>query len=391
MTHGTGTPPAYRTAKRPGRRVLPGRFAYLFATCLFALAGPALAAASEVRIGLAAPFTGRMAPVGHAIQKALEAAIAEANAEDGLSGSPLALVVADDGCAGATAEGSAATLIAERVAVVLGHPCSGAATRAAARYGEAGLLLVAVGARHPDVTDANPGAPVLRLAGRDDRQGEAAARWLIAHARERRIAIVHDRTSYARAIADRAKAALESAGVTALTVLPIAAGNRDYATAVGAIAEARAEALLFAGFVEEAAILVAGLAEQGLTMPVLGTDSLATAAFADLAARSPAPVQILLPALPRPRATDSGGNDETGETHALAAQARAAFEAWLTTARRIGTTETRAMHRALRDTPAETQTLGPLRFDEKGDLVGEDFVPATAGTGPGNAPWVRTR
>lgn len=374
---------------------LPGRFlqgtvATLIAACLFAPLSAGVGSASDVHVGLAIPLTGRMAPAGLVMRSALETAVAEANAKGGVSGTRIELVVADDGCSGATAEGSAASLIAESPAVVIGHPCSGAATKAASRYGAANVLLIAVGARHPDVTAAHGGQPILRLAGRDDRQGQAAARWLSAHARERPIAIVHDRTGYARAIADRAKAALEARDGTPVAVHPITSGNREYETTVAAIANARAGAILFAGFADEAAILLSGLAARGLEIPFLGTDSLATAAFAEAAARTPMPVEILLPAGPQPRiaSTDAPNDpDDTqgSEPRRLAAYTRAAFEAWLTTARRIGTTDPLATYRALRDTQTDTATLGPLRFDENGDLVGEDFEPAAAA----GSRWVR--
>lgn len=346
------------------------------------LAPNAEASTREIKIGLAVPLTGRMAQVGIAMQRALESAVSDANTAGGVDGAPIALVVANDGCASSVAAGSAATLAAEQVAVVIGHPCSGAATAAAKHYGEANRLFIAVGARHPDVTSAYPTAPVLRLAGRDDRQGDAAARWLIDRAPSRRIAIVHDRTAYARAILDRAQSVLSALGSPPATVLPIVAGNRDYTETLDAIADARIEAVLFAGFVEEAIILIAGLAESGRRIPLLGTDSLATAAFASFAQRASLPIEILLPT-ERPPGTSAEtapvGDDAAPERETLyAASTRAAFEAWLATVRRLGSTDAALAHRALIETPVHTDALGSVRFDEAGDLIGNAFVPASA-------------
>lgn len=352
------------------------------------LSSPAI---SEIGIGLAAPLSGHMAPMGRAMQEALETAIAELNAAGGVNGASLTLTVADDGCAGAPAEGAAATLIASGVALVIGHPCSGAATKAARLYRESGVLLIAVGARHPDVTRENAAGPVvLRLAGRDDRQGEAAARWLLARAPERRVAIVHDRTAYARAIAASAKAALQAAGVERIALLPIVAGNRDYSGTIAEIRATRAEAVLFAGFADEAAILAAGLAAQGPAIPLLGTDTLATPGFADVARDARIPIQVLLPVEPRPRAGDHAHRDAAPETEthpASAAHAQGALEAWVAAVRRIAGTDAAAAGRALREAPVETKTLGALRFDDNGDLVSEAFVPASAHGGR----WVRER
>ncbi|WP_158412861.1 branched-chain amino acid ABC transporter substrate-binding protein [Hyphomicrobium nitrativorans] len=268
-----------------------------------------LPAAADIRVGLAAPLSGPMAPIGRAMRSTLEAAIREANTSGGLSDKRLTLVVADDACSGATAEQAAASLIQDRPALVIGHPCSGAATRAAALYRQAGVLLIAVDARHPDVTKGGAADPlVLRLAGRDDRQGDAAARWLIQHAPAGRVAIVHDRTAYARAIATRTKAILDAANVGSIVDLGIVAGKRDYPEIVTEIRAARAEAVFFAGFPDEAAIVAAGLAENGPTIPFLGTDSLATPGFADIARRTPNPIHVLLPS--NPHALASGADAE---------------------------------------------------------------------------------
>lgn len=360
----------------------PRRLAMHLATGAFALLAFAQPTAADVRVGLAAPLSGPMAPVGRAMQSALEAAIAEANASGGLADTRLTLVIADDGCAGPAAEGAATTLIDAQAVVVIGHPCSAAAAKAAGLYRQAGVLLIAVGARHPDVTkEGAADTLVLRLAGRDDRQGEAAARWLIERAPRRRIAIVHDRTAYARAIASSAKAILEAAHVEGIADLAIVAGNRDYRETIAEIRAARAEAVLFAGFPDEAAIIATGLAENGPAIPFLGTDSLATPGFAEMARRLPTPIHVLLPSDPPALARVEGAHA------APATGARAAFEAWLLTARRIGTTEAAATGRAFREHAIDTPTRGTLRFDGNGDLVGEAFVPASA---VGNG-WVREK
>ncbi|MGE0022910.1 MAG: ABC transporter substrate-binding protein [Hyphomicrobium sp.] len=345
-----------------------------------ALGAPALA---EIRVGVAVPLSGRMAGVGLAMERALEAAIAEANAAGGVLGDTLTLLVEDDGCARATAEGAAAVLIAQKPAVVIGHPCANAAAATATLYGSRDVLLIAVGPRHPDVTRVKPAPAVspLRLAGRDDRQGAAAAAWLLAHAPARRIAIIHDRTAYARAIADGAAAALAAEGAAAAPlVLPIVANRHDYADALAKLNEGQIEAVLFAGYADEGAIVVAGLERLGLAVPVLGSDVLATERFADIAEHAKIAIEVLLPvglaaidALP-------------GDAERRAAEARGAFEAWLATVQATGSLDARAVSSAMRDRPIATRTLGEIRFDQDGDLDAPAFAAASARAGR----WVLT-
>ena len=326
-----------------------------------------------------------MAPTGLAMQRALEAAVAEANATGGVLGQRLVLSVEDDGCASATAQGAANTLLAGNPALVVGHPCSSAAISARPLYGQAGVLLIAVGARHPDVTRLSAPAPLLRLAGRDDRQGEAAARWLLSHAPSQRVALVHDRTGYARAILDGAVAGLKAAGVDPVSLLPIVAGKPDYEEIALRLKEDRVEALFFAGYPDEAAIIVARLAALGVDIPILGSDALATPEFARTASQSGQRIAVLLPSELSPAAAkDASSPEDLNEAASAGLRARSAFEAWLETVNKLGTFDGTALAQALRGAPIRTPSLGEIGFDANGDLDAPAFAPAS----PRGGRWI---
>jgi branched-chain amino acid transport system substrate-binding protein len=350
----------------------------LAAAAALGFSAPSTVAAGEILVGLAVPLTGRMAAVGHSMQSALERAISEANAAGGVLGQPLVLAIEDDGCATTTAEGAAQALLRQMPALVIGHPCSNAAVAAAVLYGQAGVLLIAVGPRHPDVTRTTAGvtAPALRLAGRDDRQGAIAAAWLLDNAPERRVAIVHDRTAYASAIVDGAVAELRSAAVVPVALISIAAGKRDYDDVAAKLGQSRAEAVLFAGFPEEAQILVTAIDKRGLGLPMLSPDATATPEFADFAGRAQTRVQVLLPA-ELPPLVENGSDDVA----APGGRARGALEAWVAMARKTGSTEGRVLAGALRGERIATPSLGEIRFDASGDLEAQPFVTATARAG----------
>lgn len=333
---------------------------------------------AEVRVGIAVPLTGRMAPVGIAIERALRDAIAEANANGGIHGQPITLEIADDGCTTAVGEGAARRLIAQRPALVIGHPCANAAVPAAPLYGGADVLLMVVGARHPDVTRANDSvkANVLRLAGRDDRQGEAAAGWLLAHAPAQRVAIVHDRTQYARTLADATAAALAQAGVTSPTVLSLKAGRPEYDEVARALRDSGAEALFFAGYPDEAAILNAALERLGSALSMLGSDSLATDAFAETVESSRARIEVLMPA-----AITGASLSPSTDAERLSLEARAAFEVWMEGAGKIGSIDAQAISRALREGAVSTPSLGVIRFDAHGDVIAPSFAAANVRAG----------
>ena len=62
---------------------------------------------------------------------------------------------------------------------------------------------------HPQLTAKRAGPTIFRLAGRDDRQGVAAAHLIARDFKGQKVALVQDRTLYARSIFDQAMAELK--------------------------------------------------------------------------------------------------------------------------------------------------------------------------------------
>ena len=93
--------------------------------------GSSMAWANDViKIGLAGPHTGDLAPYGLPTKAAAEMVVAEVNAAGGINGKKVVLVPGDDQCKPELATNVATKLVSEGVKVVIGHACSGA-TKAA--------------------------------------------------------------------------------------------------------------------------------------------------------------------------------------------------------------------------------------------------------------------
>jgi branched-chain amino acid transport system substrate-binding protein len=274
-------------------------------------------------------------------------------------GERVGLIVEDDGCDGSKAAAIAKTIVDRRPAVVIGHPCSGAAAAAAPLYAAAGVVFIAAGVRHPVLTEKRTGPMVFRLAGRDDRQGEAAAHWLGLKSPGGRIGLIHDRTRYGRAIAEDTARSLKAAGFAPLPMLTIVAGRQDYDAIARRLKEARAEAVLFAGYPAEARVILDGFRREGLDARVLGSDSLATQEFADTAGADPERLRVLM-----------------AHNLDVAALTRGAVEAWADGVRQANTFESGEVAGALSRITAKTSALGPISFDEKGDARIVSFAPA---------------
>lgn len=358
------------------------------------------------RIAIAAPLAGRHADLGREIMAGVEIALERA-AVAGQDLSDVATILSeDDGCDAGRGEAAARNLARLRPDVVIGHPCAGAAIAAARIYAEAGVLFIATGVRHPALTDARAGPLVFRLAGRDDRQGEAAAKALAQMAPGGRIAIVHDRTAYARRILDGTADALKRRGLVLDAVVPIVAGRRSYDAEIVRLAAMRPEAILFAGYPAEAAVLLVGLRNAGLGAPLVATDAVATKEFANVISETlgeGAGVSVLVNAEPWRSLVDDDKAliplPDRGSATAVLARAAvgvaagpdlktladAGVTAWLAAARLGESRDAAAIGAALQGPQGLQTSAGALSFDEKGDARLDSFMPARLAAGQWSA------
>lgn len=326
------------------------------------------AALAELAVVVAGPATGRHAET---------LPVMVDGARRGAGGHSVRITDVDDGCEAARAEGAARMIVAAKPDLVIGHPCPAAAIAAAKVYAAAGVVFIALGVRHADLTDKRAGPTIFRLAGRDDRQGQAAASELLALAPQGRIAIVQDRTAYARALTAAVTAEIAARKLPAPLVVPIVAGRRDYDADLLKLKAAPPDAIFFAGYPSEAAVVLRGLRKAHLSAPLIASDANATEDFAATVATSDGKDPVVKVMV---RAPNSGGLDATE----LRRAATRALSAWLG----IGEASTPAEIVARLTTPTAMDNNGDaLVFDAKGDARIPSFsaVPLVAGRWPRSA------
>jgi branched-chain amino acid transport system substrate-binding protein len=314
--------------------------------------------AAQSSIIVAGPATGRHAGTLQAMLTGARKVAVEGHVTD-----------VDDGCDAARAEGAARMIAAMRPDVVVGHPCPAAAIAAARVYAEAGVLFIALGVRHPDLTAKRAGPSIFRLAGREDRQGAAAADALASAAPGGRIAIIQDRTAYARALTADIVTSITARKTSPPAVVPIVAGRRDYTAELAKFAAAPPDAIFFAGYPSEAAVILSGLRKSGFRGTLIASDANATEDFAAIASAAEA-AGIAVKVMTRPR--QSGGLDLEGLQQAAAT----AVSAWHDAVMRTGSHDAAKVASQLTSGSAARSTDGHLpppvagdgiEFDESGD------------------------
>jgi branched-chain amino acid transport system substrate-binding protein len=343
-----------------------------FAAVLIMLGSPSVQA--EVLIGAGAPLTGQLAWHGEDEERGIQLAISEISAAGGFLGETVETVVADDYCDPQQAVAAANKLIADRVKVVIGHPCSGAAIAASKVYADAGVPMITVTATNPLVTDQGF-TQTFRMVGRDTVQAKMAAAYLAEHRADRRIAILHDGQAFGQGLAEVTKAELNRRGVTEAIYDQITPGGADYLDTVAELKAAGIEVLFYGGYQREAAVLIRQARDYGYDLQMIGGDALLHEDFWHIA--GPAAVGVRFVSVADPRSNEGAApviekfRAEGYEPKGFTLYAYAAVEVWAQAVEQAGTFEPKAVAEALHAHKFET-VLGRIGFDEKGDVYGYD-------------------
>jgi branched-chain amino acid transport system substrate-binding protein len=344
-------------------------FGILSITCL--IAAPTRA---DIVIGVPGPMTGGMGWIGEQGERGAALAIAELNSAGGVLGEPVRILLVDDFCDADQALAAAKKLVAEEVAFVAGHLCSGAAIAASKVYEEAGILMISPTATNPALTEQGF-ANVFRMSGRDTLQGTMAAEYLAERWRGPDIAIVHDGQAYGKGIAEEARQQLNEHGVAGILFDAIEPGRADYATLIDRLQAEAIDALYFAGYTAEAGLIIRQARSRGYDLQMIGSDSLISEYFWHVA--GPAAVGVRFVSMADPRANEQAEaiverfRADGYEPEGITLYSYAAVQIWAQAVEKAGSFDAGAVARTLRANKFDT-VLGTIGFDEKGDVYGYD-------------------
>jgi branched-chain amino acid transport system substrate-binding protein len=322
---------------------------------------------AEVRIGLAAPLTGSLAWGGVVTKEAAELAAADLNARGGVLGERIEVVAADDYCYGDQAVAAANKLIAANVVVAIGHPCSGAALPASRAYFEAGILMISTFATNPKLTEQGF-LNVFRVIGRDDVQGRIAGDLLAERWGGKPIAILHDRRSYGKGLAEETKKRLNERGITEAMFEAIEPGKADYWHVVQKMRAMDVEVLYYGGYTHEAGLIIRLAREHGYELQLVAGDGIGIEDFGLIAGPTSDGTLMTSPPAPSgPGAAELAAKLTEDVRSPFAAYA--AVQAWGQAVEMAGTFEAEAVAKALHSHQFDT-VLGRIGFDAKGDVTG---------------------
>jgi len=240
----------------------------VFITLILGLNG---AWAKSIKIGLMCPLTGSWASEGQDMKKIVELLAEEINSQGGLLGANVEIMVEDDGGDPRTAALAAQRLATRDIIAVIGTYGSSVTEASQNIFDEFKIIQIANGSTAIRLTEKGL-KYFFRTCPRDDEQGRVAVKTLEKMG-FKRIAILHDNTTYSKGLADEAKALLEKKGLDIVFYDALTPGERDYSAILTKLKAANPEMVFFTGYYPEAGLLLRQKKEMNWNVPFIGGDA----------------------------------------------------------------------------------------------------------------------
>ncbi|WP_454819213.1 branched-chain amino acid ABC transporter substrate-binding protein [Labrys neptuniae] len=334
-------------------------------------------AQAQVKLGVAGPMTGPNAAIGAQFKNGVDMAVKDINAAGGVQGQQLSVAIGDDASDPKQGVSVANKFVGDGVTWVVGHYNSGVTTPASNVYADNGVIEITPGSTAEVVTERGLWN-IFRTCGRDDQQAKVWSDYALANYKGKKIAIVHDKTTYGQGLADVAKKNLNAAGVKEAVFEGINVGEKDYSAIATKLKSAGVDLLIYGGLYTEAALILKQLRDQGSNTVMLTGDGVASGEFATIGGDSV--LGTLMTFQPRPEEDPANAGlvkkfEATGfrpETYTL--YAYASVQILKQAADESKSVDPQKIAEVMHSGKAFKTVLGELSYDKKGDLTKAGYV-----------------
>ena len=243
-----------------------------------ATAGTAVA---EVKIAVGGPITGPSAATGAQMKNGVDQAATDINAAGGILGQKISVSYGDDVSDPKQGVSVANKFSADGVKFVIGHYNSGVTIPSSEVYQENGILQITPASTNPTVTERKMWN-IFRVCGRDDQQGQVAGEYIVKHFKGKKVAVVHDKTTYGKGLADETRKAMSKGGMKEVLYEGVNTGEKDYSALVSKIKQSGADLIYWGGLYTEGGLIVRQMRDQGVKAPLMGGDGITSDEFASV-------------------------------------------------------------------------------------------------------------
>ena len=251
------------------------------AAMIFAAALSSGAAHAQMSLAVTGPITGANASFGAQLTNGVHQAVDDINAKGGILGQKITVEEGDDASDPKQGVSVANKFIGDGVKFVVGPFNSGVTIPASDVYADNGVLMITPSATNPQVTDRKLW-DVFRTCGRDDQQGKVWADLALGKLKDKKIAIVHDKTPYGQGLAEAAKGFMNAGGKKEVLFEGVNVGEKDYSAIVSKIKESGADYVMWGGLHTEGGLIVRQMRDQGMKTVMISGDGITDNEFASI-------------------------------------------------------------------------------------------------------------
>lgn len=330
-------------------------------------------AAAQIKLGVAGPMTGGSAAFGAQLKNGVEQAVDDINAAGGILGQKIQVFVGDDRADPKEGVSVANKFVGDGVKFVIGHFNSGVTIPSSQVFEENGILEITPAATNPKVTERNMWN-IFRTCGRDDQQGVVAGAIIADKFKGKRVAVVHDKTTYGQGLAEETRKAMNAKGLKEVLYEGVNVGDKDYSALVSKIKAARADLVYWGGLHDTGGLILRQLRDQGVKATFMGADGITDDEFAVIA--GPGAEGTLMTFSPDPRTNPANKQiidvfrKKGFEPQAYTLYSYAAVQIIKQAAEAAKSLDPKKVAEVMHSGKVFNTVLGDLSFDKKGDVTG---------------------
>ena len=331
-----------------------------------------IAWADTVKVGFNVPLTGFAAADGESALNGAKLAVNQANANGGINGKQIELIIYDDQASPKEAVPIANRLIEkDGVKVAVSGSYSGSTRAAAGIFQAAGIPYISAYAIHPGITRA--GKYVFRTSFMGEVQGRAGALLIGQTMQLKRVVVITLKNDFGKSLAAGFKAEAANFGIEIINEYEYSIPDRQFGPIVAKVRADKPDAIYASGYFFTAGPLVNQLRSGGVTVPVIGQEGYDSEQFIKIAGAASEGV-IITTSLdrdsnsPETRSFITEYEKQTrNKVDMVAASGHTALNVVIAALRIAGTSNPKAIRNAIAQTQL-TAATGHISFNALGEV-----------------------
>ena len=332
---------------------------------------------ADIKLGIAGPFTGPNAAIGAQMQNGAEQAVADINAAGGILGQKIQSMTEDDASKPEQGVSIANKLVGNGVKFVVGNFNSSVSIPSSEVYNENGVIQITPASTNPTFTNRNLWN-VFRTCGRDDQQGAVAGNYIATKLAGKKVAIIHDKTTYGKGLADETRKFLGTKNIRDVLYEGVNVGESDYSAIVSKIKASGAEVVFFGGLYTEAGRIIRQMHDQGVKAVMMGGDGFASAELAAIGGEGVAGTLMTFGPDPTKRplaaAIVKEFKEKNFEPESYTLYSYAAVQVIKQAAEKANSLDPKKVADAIHSGMSFNTVIGSFAYDSKGDRKDADYV-----------------